>query len=217
MKIDLHCHTKYSYDASSSIEKIITYAKEVGLDGIAITDHENTNGWTEAIELGKKYNFLIILGEEIKTTKGDVLGLFLKKQIDGYKKDPRWVMEEIKKQGGLVIIPHPFHGAEGFKDDITKYLDLVDAIEVFNGRKPGTEHDDKAMEFAKQYNLGMTAGGDSHYYKGIGDTYVEFIGNAIEELKQAILNKQTKINGKKAPLIYIVTPLLSKIGLLKKN
>jgi len=215
MKIDLHCHTKYSYDASSSIESIIAQGKKMGLDGVAITDHENTNGWEEAIELGKRHNFLIILGEEMKTTKGDVLGLFLKEKIDGYKKDPRWVMEEIKKQNGLVVIPHPFHGSEGFRDDITKYLDLVDAIEVFNARKPGTSPDKKAMEFAKENNLGIIAGGDSHYYKAVGYAYTEFDGNTEEELKQSILNKQTKIKGAKAPLVYIVTPLLAKIGLLK--
>lgn len=215
MKIDLHCHTKYSYDASSSIESIISQAKKMGLDGIAITDHDNTNGWEEAIALGKKNNFLIILGEEIKTTKGDVLGLFLKQRIDGYKKEPRWVMEEIKKQGGLVIIPHPFHGSEGFRDDITKYLDLVDAIEVFNARKPGTDPDKKAMEFAKKHNLGMTGGSDSHYYKGTGYTYTEFDGNTEEELKQVILNKEVKIKGEKSPLIYIITPILGKLGILK--
>ena len=93
MKIDLHCHTKYSYDSNSDIEKIIIEAKKKGLDGIAITDHDNTNGWDEAIELGKKHNFLIILGEEIKSNKGDILGLFLKEKIEGRKKDPRFVME----------------------------------------------------------------------------------------------------------------------------
>jgi len=215
MKIDLHCHTKYSYDASSSIEQIIIHAKSVGLDGIAITDHENTKGWAEAIKLGKKHSFLIILGEEIKTTKGDVLGLFLKQQIDGYKKDPRWVMEEIKKQGGLVVIPHPFHDPEKFKDDIVKYLDLIDAIEVFNARMLIKKSDDKALEFALKYNLGMTAGGDSHYYKAIGYTYTEFDGTTEQELKQAILKKQTKIHGVKSPLIYAFTLILAKLGLMK--
>lgn len=215
MKIDLHCHTKYSYDGSSSIERIITHAKKVGLDGIAITDHENTKGWAEAIELGKKHNFLIILGEEIKTNKGDVLGLFLKEQIDGYKKEPRWAMEEIKKQGGLVIIPHPFHGSEGFKDDITKYLDLIDGIEVFNGRMLNIKMDSKAKEFAKKYNLGMIAGGDSHYFKAIGYAYTEFNGNTKEELKQAILKKETRVRERKAPLIYALIPFLAKKGLVK--
>ena len=217
MKIDLHCHSSYSYDASSSPEKIVEWAIKTGLNGVAITDHENTNGWKEMIEIGEKFNFLVVLGEEMKTSKGDVLGLFLKEKIDGYKKNPRWAMEEIKKQGGLVIIPHPFHDSESFRDDISKYLDLVDGIEVFNGRKPGTSADKKAMEFAKKYNLGMTAGSDSHYYKGIGYAYTEFSGNTAEELKQAILNRQTKTHGKKAPLIYILTPFLVKIGILKRK
>lgn len=215
MKVDLHCHTKYSYDASSSIESIIAQGKKMGLDGVAITDHENTDCWKEAIELGKKNSFLIVLGEEMKTTKGDVLGLFLKERIDGYKKDPRWVMEEIKKQGGLVVIPHPFHGSEGFKDDITKYLDLVDAIEVFNARKPGTSPDKKATEFAKEHNLGMTGGSDSHHQKAVGYAYTEFKGNTEKELFESIINKRTDVKGVKAPLIYIVTPILGKLGILK--
>ncbi|MDD5098534.1 MAG: PHP domain-containing protein [Candidatus Pacebacteria bacterium] len=214
MKIDLHCHTKYSYDASPSPKEIMKQALKMGLNGVAITDHENTKAWDEAIQAGKELNCLVVLGEEIKTNKGDVMGLFLKKQIDGYKKNPRWVMEEIKKQDGLVIIPHPFHGSEGFKDDITKYLDLVDAIEVFNARKPGTRPDKKAREFAKKNNIAMVGGGDSHYDKAVGYAYTEFEGNTIEELKQAIIGKRTTAKGAKAPLIYIITPILGKLGLI---
>lgn len=208
MKIDLHCHTKYSYDASSKIEDIIIQAKKAGLEGIAITDHENTKGWSEAIELGKKHNFLIVLGEEIKTNKGDVLGLFLKEQINGKGKDPRWVMEEIKKQGGLVIIPHPFHGSEGFKDNITKYLDIVDGIEIFNARKPSIAPDEQAEEFAKKHNLAMIAGSDAHYHKGIGYAYTEL---EESDIKQSILDKKTKAFGRKSPFLYIFTPIISKI------
>ncbi len=217
MKIDLHCHTLYSYDAASSPERMIKQAIEMGLDGVAITDHENTKGWKETLEIGKKMNFIVVLGEEIKTNKGDVLGLFMKEQIDGYKKDPRWVMEEIKKQGGLVIIPHPFHGSEEFKDDITKYLDLIDGIEVFNGRKPSSSPDKKAYEFAQKHNLAMTGGSDSHYYKGIGYAYTQCEAKTIEELKDCILQRKTSVEGKKSPLIYIVTPLLTKMGLLRRN
>lgn len=211
MKIDLHCHTKYSYDSNSEIEELIIQAKKRGLDGIAITDHDNINGFKEALQLGIKHNFLIVLGEEIKSSKGDILGLFLNKKVDGYKKDPRWVMEEIKKQKGLVVIPHPFHYGEGFKNNIENYLDIIDGIEVFNARKPFKEPDEKALCFAKKHNIAMTAGSDSHYYKGVGYAYTEADAKTLEEFKNAIIQKKTTFSGKKAPFKYIFTPFLGKI------
>ena len=96
MKIDLHCHTYYSHDAISSPEQLIKQALKSGLDGIAITDHETTAGWNEAIKAGEKLKAKIILGEEIKTNQGDILALFITKQIDGKNKDPKWVINEIK-------------------------------------------------------------------------------------------------------------------------
>lgn len=215
MKADLHCHSHYSYDSLAKIKAMIEEAKRKGLDAIAITDHDNAKAWEEA----KKANFPIILGEEIKTSKGDVLGLFLKQEINGRKKDPRWVMEEIKKQEGLVIIPHPFHFLEGFKDNLETYLNLIDGLEVLNGRLPFSFFDKKAYNFAQNHNLAMIGGTDAHCSKPIGDVYTESEAKTLEELKQAIKDKKTKVRGKKSNLIYALCPALTKTKrlLLKKK
>jgi len=104
MKADLHCHSHYSYDSIAKIKAMIEEAKRKELDAIAITDHDNAKAWEEA----KKENFPIILGEEIKTSKGDVLGLFLKQEINGRKKTALGDGRD-KKQEGLVIIPSPLY------------------------------------------------------------------------------------------------------------
>lgn len=215
MKIDLHCHTYYSNDGVSSPEQIIKQALKKGLDGVAITDHETSEAWEESLNIGEEFGIKIIFGEEIKTNKGDILALFITKQINGKGKDPKWVINEIKKQGGVAIIPHPCHGTERFKGDLRDYLDIIDGIEVFNGRLPFTLPDKMAFEFAQKNNLTMTGGSDAHHYRGIGKTYTECKADTLEEFKNALLNKKTHAVGKKASLLYLIFPTLKKIKLIK--
>ncbi|MFA5013180.1 MAG: PHP domain-containing protein [Candidatus Paceibacterota bacterium] len=215
MKIDLHCHTYYSNDGVSSPEAIIRQALKHGLDGVAITDHETTAGWAEAKAAAEKLGAKIIQGEEIKTDKGDILALFIKEEIDGKGKEAKWVINEIKKQDGIAIVPHPCHGTERFKDDLKNYLDVIDGIEIFNGRLPFSLPDKMASEFAKNNNLLMTAGSDAHYYKGVGQTYTECEANDLEEFKNSLLNKKSAIRGKKASIFCLIFPTLKRVKLIK--
>lgn len=209
MKIDLHCHSLYSKDSFSPIEKMIKVAKEKNLDGIAITDHDTIDGWEEAKIFAKKYNLFVVLGMEIKSTKGDILGLFLKKKVKS--REPEKVMREIKDQGGIVVIPHPFHYFVKFKDDLTKYLSLIDAIEVFNARQWRNKFNKMAFDFAKKYNLGMVAGSDAHSLKEIGNAFTISNSKNLDEFKEAIKKKETQIFGKKSSYLSLVFPFLAKI------
>lgn len=218
MKIDLHTHSYYSDDGISSPEKLIKTALKKGLDGIAITDHNTAAGWDEAIEAAKKLNAVLILGEEIKTKKGDILGLFLEREIKGRREEPLEVIKEIKEQGGIAIIAHPFHFPENFKDDLEKYKDLIDGIEVFNAKLPIALCDKKAFKFAEKYNLAMIGGSDAHYHSKVGDGYTAADVGNIKDFKKAILSRQTKTGGKKSsfPIFYWVYSTAARLGLVKK-
>jgi len=211
MKIDLHCHSYYSKDGVSSPEKLIKTARDKNLDGIALTDHETTKGWEEAKKAAKKYGVFLILGQEQKTEKGDILGIFLKKEIKSKKFLE--AVKEIKAQEGLIVLPHPFHPIEGFKDNVEKYLDLIDGIEVLNGRLPFSFFDKKAKIFAQKHNLAQVGGSDVHFHKGVGSVFTVAQATSLEEFKNAILNKKTEAFGKKSSFLYLIFPTLGKLGL----
>lgn len=210
MKIDLHCHTNYSNDAISTPYNVIKQALKKGLDGIAITDHDTTNGWTEAIKAAKELNAYLILGEEVKSSKGDILGLFLKKEIKMKGCDPIQIINEIHRQEGLAIIPHPFHFPKHFKD-VKDYLHLIDGIEVSNARRLLNYFDKKALDLAEENNLIMTAGSDCHIDKSCGYTYVECDAHNVNDFKEKLLKKEIKIHGEKSPCIYTFIPAISRI------
>lgn len=193
IKIDLHVHSKYSDDGVLEPEEIVRIAQKRGLSGIAITDHNTIRGSEEA----KKYetgDFKVITGAEIMTEKGEITGLFLCEEITARRFED--VIADIKAQGGLVIVPHPFDELRRSAFHITQeYVSLIDAIEAFNSRCVLQRYNRRAFEFAAHCNLPIVSGSDAHYANEIG------LGGIIThsyDIKEAILQQDLSIFGKRS-------------------
>lgn len=190
MILDLHIHSKYSFDSFSEIDNIMLVARRKGLNGIAITDHNTIRGGIEAEKINKDADFLVIVGCEISTEIGDVIGLFLNEEIKS--RCSKEVFGEIHRQGGIVVLPHPYKGHK-LSDEIMKN---IDAVEGFNSRT-SEEDNKKAMKLAEQYKKHVIAGSDAHFYREIGASRV--IVNS-KDVKNEILNGRLKLETTKTPL-----------------
>jgi predicted metal-dependent phosphoesterase TrpH len=174
MKVDFHIHTKYSYDSLMEPNKIIRSAIKKGLDGIVICDHNTIKGGLEVEKYNTNLKLKIIVGAEIYTNVGDITGIFLHKEI--VSRDFIDVIDEIKAQGGKVILNHPFKQHELSKIDFSK----IDFIEGYNGRL-SPEYNQKAIDLANQYKIPIISGSDAHLYNEIGNcfTYVIDIATLV--------------------------------------
>jgi predicted metal-dependent phosphoesterase TrpH/glycosyltransferase involved in cell wall biosynthesis len=167
---DLHMHTSWSHDCSTTPAELVEHAEAEGLGAIAVTDHNVFGGAQEAFELAKGRNLVVIPGEEVKTDgQGEVIGLFLEREI------PRGMSFEetvaaIRGQGGLVYVPHPFDRLHAIPDPRTlhRHLADIDVLEVYNARLLFEGFNDEALRFARKYNLVMGAGSDAHVLQGVG-------------------------------------------------
>ncbi|MDQ3689023.1 MAG: PHP domain-containing protein [Chloroflexota bacterium] len=168
--VDFHIHTRFSRDSILPEEKFIRIAIERGLTHVAVTNHNNVEGAVavrdKVRELGLDDRLTVILGEEVSTADGEVVGIFLDRTI------PRGLSaketaDEIHRQGGLVSIPHPFdpfrgsHIKEGPLRNLAE-LGKIDMIEVFNCRVSLQRHNQEAAEFAHRYGIPGVAASDSH-------------------------------------------------------
>jgi hypothetical protein len=206
--VDLHMHTDHSYDCATPVEVLLASAREQGLGAIAVTDHNEISGALEAqaqvAELGPHPPLQVIVGEEVKTaSEGEVIGLFIKERI------PRGMslaetVAEIKRQGGVVYVPHPFDRMHAVPDyeHLLKILDDVDAIEVFNPRVAISAFNDEAVRFAAKYRVTAGAGSDSHVAQGLGSVRVrmrDFDGPA--EFMQSL--RDAEILTRPSSLLYV--------------
>jgi predicted metal-dependent phosphoesterase TrpH/glycosyltransferase involved in cell wall biosynthesis len=203
--VDLHMHTDHSPDCATPVEVLLETAKERGLDAIAITDHNEISGALAARELAEADGDVkVIVAEEVKTAEqGEVIGLFLEEKI------PRGMsmaetIAEIRRQRGLVYVPHPFDRLHSVPDyeHLLDIVEDIDILEVFNPRVALTAFNEEAERFAAKYRIVPGAGSDSHVAQGLGSVMIrvhDFDGP--EEFLEAM--RDADIVRKHKNLIYV--------------
>ncbi len=200
VEVDLHMHTDHSPDCATPVEVLLRTARDRGLGAIAITDHNEISGALEARRIVASQGGLkVIVGEEVKTAgQGEVIGLFLEQKI------PRGLtmaetIGEIRSQGGLVYVPHPFDRFHSVPDyeHLIEIVEEVDVLEVFNPRVALTAFNEEAERFARKYRIVPGAGSDSHVAQGLGSVRVrihDFDGPAefLEAMRDADITRKHK-------------------------
>ncbi len=191
-KTVVHSHTDYSHDSNVSWERLLATARHQGVDCVAITDHDQVEGALRARQAG---DVRVIVGEEISSADGHIIGLFLEERVQ-----PGLSLEEtagrIRQQGGLVLAPHPL--ATLCEDslratNLARLLPWLDAVEVGNAQNVFTWEDRKAAGFAREHGIAPYVGADAHirgYLAGCYQMMAEFDGPGgfMESLRSAELH-----------------------------
>ena len=173
MRVDLHSHTMWSGDSTTTPDEVQQAVVESGLDVLCITDHNAIKG---AVELAAQLPCRVIVGEELRTHAGEIIGLFLTERIP-FGTPPAEAAQAIRAQGGVVYVPHPFdpmrrNMAEPALYDLAR-AGLLDAVEAVNAKTSLASLNRRAAEFADEFGLAHGAGSDAHVPDALGAAYVE--------------------------------------------
>ena len=182
MKAIIHVHTSHSFDSFVSVQKLVDKAIENEIDLLCITDHDTIAGAKEAqnyAQIHHKGKIQIIIGAEFSTEWGDIIGLNIKENIASKNADE--VIENIKKQGGLVLLPHPFDSHK----NVDYLAEKADAIEVFNSRSTPFNNQ-KALDLAVRLNKPQYVASDAHFLSDSMLSVNYFEGQS--DLKSLLLN-----------------------------
>ncbi len=173
VRVDLHTHTMWSGDSTTTPDEYAAAVVASGLDVVCITDHNAIDG---AVRLADELSCRVIVGEELRTAAGEIIGLFLAERV------PMGVSHvdaarAIRDQGGVVYIPHPFDPMRRNISEAALYelaeADLIDAVEVLNAKTSLTSLNRRAAEFAAEFGIVGGAGSDGHVPDALGAAYVE--------------------------------------------
>jgi predicted metal-dependent phosphoesterase TrpH len=207
IEVDLHMHTDHSPDCATPVEVLLETARDRGLGAIAITDHNEVSGALEARRIAAEMGDIkVIVAEEVKTAEqGEVIGLFLEEKIPRGM-TMRETIAEIRRQGGLVYVPHPFDRFHSVPDyeHLLDIVEEIDVLEVFNPRVAVTAFNEEAERFARKYGIVPGAGSDSHVAQGLGSVRVRIHDfDGPEEFLEAM--RDADITRKHKNLVYVQT------------
>jgi hypothetical protein len=234
--VDLHCHTSWSPDSLNRPEDVVRVAAERGLTHIAITDHGRIEGALAARDAAPD-GLTVIVGQEIRTHEGDLIGLFIERPIAAglSAKD---AAEAVRAQGGLVGLPHPFDrfrgsllarraprgGADAARidadpldsDPLDAFAPLVDYVETFNARVPMSGANDRAAEWAARHGLPGVAVSDAHTLLEVGVAYLILDGPLADAGSlRAALPAGTIVASRASLAVRLFTPFAKLIQRLR--
>lgn len=197
-RVDLHTHTIHSKDCLTRAAALIKRARELGLAKIAVTEHNNLAGALAAKALAPE---LVIVGEEIKTTEGEIIGYYVTEEVPRGL-TPEETVKRLRGQGAVITIPHPLDSVRSSamgREAVLRIIDQVDALEVRNARCVRPADNQAAEELAAQYGKLVTAGSDAHIVAELGRCYLElppFEDNA-ESFRAAL--RHAAVRGSESP------------------
>lgn len=203
---DLHIHTIYSYDGTASVPAVLNRARQIGLDVIAITDHDEIAGSLKALELASACGVEVIPGVEVTTAEGDLLALDVTENIPHNKSLIETALK-VGDLGGFCIAPHPMAGGIGMKSlnaySILKALRNPDvasvliAIETYNATTIDKMSNHYARILAERLDIAQTASSDAHVVEAIGLGATEFDGHTAQDLIAALKKGNIRIRKQK--------------------
>ncbi len=218
-KLELHVHTTYSKDSILTFPFLLLMCKIKGINCIVITDHNEISGAEYYRKKLKKHKIDVIVGEEIFTSKGEIIGLFLKEKIEPML-SPKETVNAIKNQGGYVYIPHPFDTQRKksvLKDSaLQKIIDDVDFIECHNGRNVSLSFSKKQKEIAKKYDKIGVVGSDAHTFYELGRNYC-LVNSYCKEIFKEEISKATFFTKKCIKAAHFNTKIARAIKLIKRG
>lgn len=201
-KTEFHVHTRYSKDSILSYWLLLLVLKIKKINTVAITDHNEVAGALKFKDKFKKHGIELIVGEEIFTNKGEIIGLGLTSKIEP-DLSPKETIKQIRRQNGIVYIPHPYdekrYKTVLIEEEIKKNKNEIDFIEVHNGRNISSKFDEKQNEIAEKYKLTKIIGSDAHTFFELGRNYILTenkitIDNLMNEYKNVKFNEKKCIN-----------------------